>query len=153
MADISERLLDAWLRISTTIVNARVVSELSYNETLVCHELCRTAELSPDRRLTATDLCTGTRMLKSQMNRTLNALERRGMIVRERSTDDRRQVFITLRPEGLSPYEAQHEYILSILGHIIDEMGEEKIGEVTEIFNRLADIADETLPGQKGSTK
>lgn len=152
MANISEDLLDAWLRVSTTIVNSRVVSELSYNETLVCHVLYRSAMQEPERRLTATDLCALTKMLKSQMNRTLNTLETKGMIIRERSTSDRRQVYIALNPEGLAPYELQHRRILAILGHIIDELGEEKTGEIMDIFNHIADIADEALvPGQKGS--
>lgn len=157
MENLSERLLHAWLRVSTTIVNSRVVSELSYNETLVCHMLCRGAMENPDRRLTATDLCAGTKMLKSQMNRTLNSLEAKGMISRERSSDDRRQVLVSLNMDRLGPYELQHDRILQILGHIIDEMGEERTEEIIGIFSHIADIADDALQspqnGEQGEKK
>ena len=77
MDNLHEDLLSAWLQLSTSINNTRVVSELTYNESLICNILYNNSKHNSDRKLTATDLCSATKMLKSQMNRTLNQLEKR----------------------------------------------------------------------------
>ena len=53
--------------------------------------------------------------MKSQMNRTLNQLEEKDMISRERSTLDKRQVYVTMNMEQCHIYETQHKQILNIL--------------------------------------
>lgn len=144
MERLNERLLGAWLRVSTSIVNSRIVSELPYNEALVCNALYRN-EVKGDRPLTATDLCSMTNMLKSQMNRTLNQLEMKGLITRVRSTEDKRQVFVTFNAERSDLYEAQHTRILGLLDGIIEQLGEEKAVETVDTLTRVADIADSIL--------
>ncbi len=73
--ELDERLLCAWLRLTTVISNERVVTAMPYNEALICNILDQEADGVP---LTATDLCEKTKMLKSQMNRTLNSMEKKG---------------------------------------------------------------------------
>ena len=94
MENINENLLNTWLRLSTSVVNSRLVSNLSYNESLVCNILYHAQKKEPDQLLTATDLCNATKMLKSQMNRTLNQLEEKKLITRIRSSSDKRQLFV-----------------------------------------------------------
>lgn len=145
MAHLNEELLHAWLRVSTSIVNSRIVSELSYNETLVCNALYRTTLEQGDKPLTATDLCGKTNMLKSQMNRTLNLLEVKGLITRQRSTEDKRQVFVVFNRDKADAYEAQHARILKLLDSIIGELGEEKAETTVQNLIQIADIADGIL--------
>lgn len=145
MAQLNEELLHAWLRVSTSIVNSRIVSELSYNETLVCNALYRNTMEQGDRPLTATDLCGITNMLKSQMNRTLNLLEVKGLITRQRSTEDKRQVFVMFNKDRADAYEAQHARILKLLDGIIGELGVEKSEETVKNLLHIADIADGIL--------
>lgn len=145
MAQLNENLLHAWLRVSTSIVNSRIVSELSYNETLVCNALYRNTLEQGNNLLTATDLCGMTNMLKSQMNRTLNLLEVKGLITRQRSTEDKRQVFVMFNTEKAEAYEAQHARILKLLDGIIEELGEEKAEEIVGTLLQIANIADGIL--------
>ena len=145
MANLNEELLHAWLRVSTSIVNSRIVSELSYNETLVCNALYRNLLELGDKPLTATDLCGMTNMLKSQMNRTLNLLEVKGLITRQRSIEDKRQVFVMFNSDKADVYQAQHVRILKLLDGIIGELGEEKAEEIVETLLQIADIADGIL--------
>lgn len=53
MNNTSESLLNAWLRLSTSVINPRLVSEISYNESLVCNILynnyCNSPEKKTDR--------------------------------------------------------------------------------------------------------
>ena len=149
MSQLNEELLNAWLRVSTSIVNSRIVSELTYNETLVCNALYRYELEKRAKPLTATDLCGMTNMLKSQMNRTLNLLEGRGLITRQRSTEDKRQVFVFFNADKSEAYEIQHSRILKLLDEIIKELGEEKAEEVVQSLMRIAQIADGILKDKK----
>ncbi len=142
---LSEDLLSVWLRMSTSINNSRIVSSLSYNESLVCNLLYHNHKDHSANPMTATKLCQETQMLKSQMNRTLNQLEARGMIRRERSPEDKRIAEIHLNPEAFKDYEKQHENILELLGNIIGELGIEKTRNAISIFNDICNIADKLL--------
>lgn len=145
MKPINEQLLDAWLRLSTVINNERVVSDVPYNESLICNILYRNQIQAPDRQLTATDLCNETRMLKSQMNRTLNSMEEKGFIRRERSTLDKRQVLVALDMDGIFLYQDQHSKILNLLDTIIAKMGNDKALEAISLFTQISKIANEVL--------
>lgn len=141
----NERLLGAWLKISTVINNSRLVSEMSYNESLICNILYRNAMEHPEQLLTATDLCTETKILKSQMNRILTQLEEKKLITRERSSEDKRKVFVRLNEDQSNTYIKQHAQILKLLDDIIERLGEEKAIEITEALNGISDVASEII--------
>lgn len=142
---LNEVLLGAWLKISTAINNSRLVSEMSYNESLICNILYRNSTEHPDQFLTATDLCTETKILKSQMNRILNQLEEKNLITRERSNRDKRKVFVRLTTEQSNAYLKQHEQILQLLDNIIEKLGEEKTLEIIETLNGISNVAGELI--------
>ena len=148
---VNEVLLAAWLRLSTSINNSRLVSDMSFNESLVCNILYHN-HLEQNSPLTATDLCSRTKMLKSQMNRTLNQLENKGMIVRERSTNDKRQVYVFFNMEQAGKYKQQHQKILVLLDKIINELGMDQTKETIQIFERISDIADLLISGKGENT-
>lgn len=145
MTDLNEQLLEAWLLLSTTIINNKVVSDMPYNEALICNILYKNQLNAPERRLTATDLCLETKMLKSQMNRTLNSMEKKNLISRERSLQDKRQVFISFHPENAAAYHKQHERILQMADAIIERLGIPKTQEVIELLEHVSDMAREVL--------
>ena len=51
--ELQEELLDGWLQMSTVICNERLVSAMTYNESMVCGVLYRNRQ----KCVTATDLC------------------------------------------------------------------------------------------------
>ncbi len=142
---LNEVLLGAWLKISTAINNSRLVSEMSYNESLICNILYRNSTESPEKKLTATDLCAETRILKSQMNRILTQLEEKNLITRERSPEDKRKVYVHLTTEQSNAYLKQHEKILKLLDDIIEKLGEEQTKEVIQALNGVSEIAGEII--------
>lgn len=147
--NMNEALLNSWLRISTAINNPRLVSEMTYNESLVCNILyqhCTSDDA--EQPLTATDLCAMTNMLKSQMNRTLTQLESKNMITRQRSTRDKRQIFISMNLEQCHAYQKQHEKILKILDTVIHELGIEKSNTAMQILNDISDVAEHLSLGK-----
>ena len=75
-----DRLLAAWLSLTSTLWNKRLVSTLTYNEAHVLGILLRAEDTA--RVCTATTLIAQTRLLKSQMNKLLTTLEGKGFIRR-----------------------------------------------------------------------
>ena len=142
MDNLHEDLLSAWLQLSTSINNTRVVSELTYNESLICNILYNNSKHNSDKKLTATDLCATTKMLKSQMNRTLNQLESRNLITKERSSLDKRCIFITMNEAQKSAYETQHKRILQIIDSIVFNIGEAESRRAVDLFISISKIAD-----------
>ena len=141
MDNLHESLLNSWLRLSTSINNGRLVSEMTYNESLICNILYNQSKAG-EKPLTATDLCQATNMLKSQMNRTLTQLEAKDLITRERSSIDKRQILITMNLQQCHAYEKQHAQILQILDEVILQLGEEKTLNTIHTLNQISDIAN-----------
>ncbi len=142
MEKLNEHLLSAWLRLSTSVVNSRLVSELPYNESLICNVLYNQICSGNDSGLTATELCNETKMAKSLMNRSLNQLEKLGIISRVRSALDKRQVLISLNLDKAGVYLKQHQDILKLLDTIIENIGETASEQAITLFQNISDIAD-----------
>ncbi len=145
MSRLNEELLNVWLQLSTVVNNGRVATALPYNESLICHILHTNEQQSPDKPMTATALCKATRMLKSQMNRTLSSMEKKGFISRQRAVGDRRQIYVRLNAEKIKPYETQHSQILESLDTIIDKIGEDKTKETIGLLGQFTNIAREVF--------
>ncbi len=139
--DLNEQMLNAWLRLSTDVSNDRLVKNMPFNEALICNILNQESS----GNITATDLCEKTKMLKSQMNRTLKSMEEKGLIVRERSMRDQRQVYISLSPEHRSLFEEEHEKNLQIVGVILDRYGRDKARALIDELTAITDIIEEVL--------
>lgn len=145
MQNINEKVLSAWLKLSTAICNERIVSELPYNESLVCGILHENAVEHPEEKITATDLCEKTNMQKSLMNRTLNSLEEKELIFRKRSEKDKRQVFVSMNMENAEVYERQHKNILRVVDEIVEKVGKEKADEIISLFTLISNKAKEVI--------
>lgn len=139
-----EELLNAWLKVSTAIRNDKLVPSLTYNESVVCHLLLRNY-VDGGNGLTATDLCRETQIQKSQMNRILNALESRDLILRERSESDRRRVLITMNRDKSDAFDAQHKAILKIVGAVASQLGPERSKEIVGALEDLAEAARKVI--------
>ena len=145
MQNINEKVLNAWLKLSTVICNERMVSELPYNESLICGILHKNATEHPENKITATELCEKTKIQKSQMNRILNTLEEKGLIFRKRSEKDRRQVFVSMNMENAGVYERQHKNILRVVDDIVEKVGKEKAEEIIQLFTLISNKAKEVI--------
>lgn len=133
---LNEELLEAWLRLSCVIDNQRLAANFPFNEALVC------GLLSQGGCRTASELCARTRILKSQMNAILRSLESQGVIARQRSQTDRRQVELRLLPAGLERYRASHRQALDTVDRLISGMGEDAAWQLLPLLRRAADAFD-----------
>lgn len=136
--EAGEKLVDAWLNLSSAIWNKRIVSEMPFNETYVCNLLKRQMESDPEVKLTATDLCAKTGLFKSQMNRILNAMEKNEYIRRVRSEDDKRFVYIEVTEKGLEVYKRGHEEVMQLVDLLVEKMGISTTDSTSSTVNSIA---------------
>ncbi len=135
---LSEELLEGWLAVSLSIINERLVSAMTFNESMVCNLLYR-QERKGGSPLTATELCAKLRILKPQMNVILNHLESGGLISRARSSADKRNIHIRLTDMGTRVYEKAHQEILRLPAGLIERLGEEKIRRLVRMLREVTD--------------
>ena len=135
MKNINEEVLKAWIRLTLTINKDRLVPDLTFNESVICRLLKESAK----GFLTASELCESTGILKSQMNQILNKMIEKDLIIKERSSTDKREVLIYLK--DVKSFDLQHDKIMAIVQKITSKLGDKRSKEVTELFNLVADIA------------
>lgn len=152
MKDLNENLLFSWLTVSSVVNNERLAASIPFNEAHVCYLLHRQHLANPNVYLTATELCAQTRMLKSQMNKVLTALEKKNMIERHPSPDDKRKAFIRIVEEHMDAFEATHARCLEIANYVSEKLGPEDTKLAADLFLRISHIIDETLVfgGERG---
>lgn len=136
MNDLNERLLDTWINLITHINSNRLTSKMPLNEAIIL----RTLYHAGDNKVTATYLCQKLGIQKSQMNRILQNMEDKDLIIRERSADDKRHVFIYLNSKQLTLYQTQHVEILTYIDNIIDQLGIENTKQTIELLNKIIKI-------------
>ena len=102
-----EELLQSWIDMSLRIRGNRLVSGFSFNEIVICRILYRQQQQGGEP-VTAADLCRSMQLLKSQINKILNDMEKQGLIERERSETDRRKMEIRLKPGAEQVYMQAH---------------------------------------------
>ena len=139
-----DKLLDAWLNLTSTLWNTRLVTSMTFNEAHVLGILLRHS--TPEAPLTATDLIRRTRLLKSQMNKVLTSLEDHGYISRTRADADKRMIHIHLTPEGETAYRDQHKAAESILVDLIDQIGAERALFIAKELHEISEILDDIVP-------
>ena len=139
-----DKLLDAWLSLTSTLWNTRIVQSMTYNEAHVMGILLRHS--TPEEPLTATDLIRRTHLLKSQMNKILSTLESKGHIIRLRAKSDRRMAHVLLTEEGKAAYLTEHEGVEIILNQLIDRIGAERALRVSQDLGDVVAALDEILP-------
>lgn len=145
MENLNEKVLSAWLTMSSVVNNERLVSSVPFNEAHVCNLLYRQRIERPEEFLTATELCTQTRMLKSQMNKVLASLEKQNMIERFPAPEDKRKAYIRLVEENLPKFEAVHARSIALVDRAIEKLGMEDSELLVDLFLRVANYVDESL--------
>ncbi|MDO4286239.1 MAG: MarR family transcriptional regulator [Eubacteriales bacterium] len=102
------------------------------------------------------DLAACTGITKSGVSKSLNNLERRGMIRRTIDPNNRRNTFVSLTEEGHLFCMKQHKHWHTLIMQISEEMGEEHFLEVVAGVREIVQIMVReltALDGQNNTTK
>jgi len=136
-----EELLQSWIDMSLRIRGNRLVSGFSFNEIVICRILYM-QQRQGGSPVTATDLCRRMQLLKSQINKILTSMEKRGLIERVRSETDHRKMEIRLKTGAAQGYEEAHERILKIMEYVCEYLGEERSRQLTLLLHGAVEAID-----------
>lgn len=134
--EISEDLLSSWISISISVRNERLVQAMTYQEMLVCGILLQ-AERN-EEQATASDIVSAAGILKSQVNRILNAMEKKRLLIRVPSQQDHRRRFLRLTPSGRSQYQRQHAEVLKIMDRLVSGIGPAPARKLAFLLNQAS---------------
>lgn len=70
----------------------------------------------------------------------MNALVKKGYIIRTRNPKDRRIVFATLTPKGVSAYKHHAAFHKNMIDSVMDSLNEEEAAVLTKSLNKLEDF-------------
>ena len=138
-----DKLLDAWLNLTSTLWNTRLVVSMPYNEAHVLGLLLRHC----GEPMTATDLIHRTHLLKSQMNKLLTSLESKGFITRVRAKEDKRRIETRLTPEGVLAYRKEHKRVEAILQQLTGCIGAQRALDIAQDLSEIVTLLDDILTG------
>jgi len=133
----SELLLASWVRLSGIIKNSRITKGLMYNEAVVMYILYMRYRSDGDGIISIKEIVERTRMQKSLVNRTVNSLEEKGLLLRCESEIDRRMTYVKCVREKLDTFLKVHEESLAIADNIIDIIGPEDAEAFIRIVYKL----------------
>ena len=138
MSFLAENFLDAWINFSTVLKNNRYMINMSFNEGLICHILYKEKNLNGNiLGLPIKDICSKTNMLKSQVNKVINGMERKNIILKNKINEDRRLVFISLSENGLKVYQKEYRIVLENIKRLVNVLGKEKAKSAINIFYEI----------------
>ena len=127
-------LIRAWVSLSSMLKNTRFTKELSYNEATVMLLLYE----AQDKPVSIKEITSLTHMLKSQVNRTINALEEKGLLERCPSLGDRRIGYVRLCKNNLELFLQVHSASMEIAKQISEIIGPEDTVHFIRIADKMA---------------
>lgn len=133
-----ERMLRAWIGINGLLKNSRITRELTYNEAVVMKLVYDQYRSDRTGRTAVRWIVQETNMLKSLVNRTVNALCAQGYLVRERGDGDGRSVFVRPVEARLPDFLAVHRQSLELVRQIADAVGPEDAEAFVRMYEKLS---------------
>jgi MarR family transcriptional regulator, organic hydroperoxide resistance regulator len=94
-------------------------------------------ELWQEEGLTQREVANRVGVLEPTMVTTIDALERRGVIVRERSTTDRRKTHVRLTPEGRRLRDTLHGYSSDVLDRALTGISPEDVATLRRLLQQM----------------
>ena len=131
--DLDEELITAWVQLTGILKNTRITKGLVYNESIVMLVAYRQYLIDGEGIVSFKELVRETRMLKSLVNRTIDSLVKKNMLMRCEGKD-KRTTFVKLIPENLGTYLAVHQESLTLARNVRKLIGDED----AEAFIRIS---------------
>jgi DNA-binding MarR family transcriptional regulator len=143
-ADGRPEALETWTSVCDFVDGVRVAVNrdlqrevgLTLAENLV---LCHVA-MAPDKRLRMVDIAGLLGIAKSAVTKTVDRLERRGLVARRRepADQDRRIVYATLTDEGARVFaDAQPIFLAAVTQHVAEPLTEDELHQLGRISEKL----------------
>lgn len=136
--DLCERMLGAWIEVNGMLKDSRITRDLTYNEAIVMKLVYDQYRSDGTGRTAVGRIIRETNMLKSLVNRTINALCASGYLIKERGEADARNVFVRPVEARLTDFLAVHRRSLALVRQIIDVVGPEDAWSFVRMSEKLS---------------
>lgn len=135
MADIEEIMLKAWINMSVNTRENRLLNELSFNEMLVLNMI-------QDKECSFKELVNELNILKSQLNRVIQNLVQKKLIIAYTPENDKRSLMIK-KGDNTELYKQEHARMIEIMRKIRKQIGEEDTLKLIYLLNQVASLVKE----------
>lgn len=133
----AEDLLLAWVKLTAIVKNSRITKGLVYNEAVVMLCLYRRYKEDGEGLVSVKELLRNTGMLKSLLNRTINSLEEKGLLIKEKGRGDRRTLYVKCVKDKLDLFIKVHGGSLEVAEKIMNIIGEEDTERFIGIVEKI----------------
>ena len=116
-----------------------------------CNEKQPVKEQTEEQGVTLGEIIKVTGMSMSAASKKVSILEKKGLIERNASKTDRRNVYITLTEKGKTICEREKAKKHEGIGKLVERMGKEDLKQLLELANRALDIMNEVVNEQQKS--
>ena len=134
---LGEVLIGAWVQLTGALKNTRMTQGMNYNEAIVMMLAYNRFREDGEGRISFGEITEKTKMLKSLVNRTITALEQKGLLERCEGRD-KRMTFVRPVRERLDVFLAVHNQSLALAQAAIAVVGEEDIRTFVRISDKIA---------------
>ncbi len=141
-----EELLYSWVKLSTIIKNNRITKGLMYNEAIIMLFVYNKYQKDRNSAISIKEIINETKMLKSLVNRTVNSLEKKGLLVKCQVGNDKRLVYVKCVEKNLDIFLKVHNSSLNIASKIIEVIGEDNVNAFINIV-KCFEEKNFSLPG------
>ncbi|MDD7381220.1 MAG: helix-turn-helix domain-containing protein [Bacilli bacterium] len=135
MANLEEIMLKAWINMSVNTRENRLLNELSFNEMLVLNMI-------QDKECSFKELVNELNILKSQLNRVIQNLVQKKLIIAYTPENDKRSLMIK-KGDNTELYKQEHARMIEIMRKIRKQIGEEDTLKLIYLLNQVASLVKE----------
>lgn len=135
MAELEEIMLKAWINMSVNTRENRLLNELSFNEMLVLNMI-------QDKECSFKELVNELNILKSQLNRVIQNLVQKKLIIAYTPENDKRSLMIK-KGDNTELYKQEHARMIEIMKKIRKQIGEEDTLKLIYLLNQVASLVKE----------
>jgi DNA-binding MarR family transcriptional regulator len=144
---LKEQLVRSIFRFRKIGLTYHLGYDVNMSEIAVMTGIARNTE-GEGARFCASDIQNNLYITKPAVSQLYGSLEKKGYILREIDTSDRRKILVTLTPKGAEVLKALKEDTSLLLEGVIARLGEGDTRQMIELFNRFADISED-IKGEK----
>ena len=135
MTDLEEIMLKAWINMSVNTRENRLLNELSFNEMLVLNMI-------QNKECSFKELVNELNILKSQLNRVIQNLVQKKLIIAYNPENDKRSLMIK-KGNNTELYKQEHARMIEIMKKIRKQIGEEDTLKLIYLLNQVASLVKE----------
>lgn len=132
-----EELALAWVRLTGALKNTRIPQGMIYNEAIVMLLAYHRYLEDGKGELSFKEITNETKMLKSLVNRTIDSLVNKGLLMRLESID-KRTTLVCLVPEKLEVYLEVHRKTIALVESIVELIGEDDARAFVRLAGKIA---------------